>query len=272
MTSETMTEAGERTEAGHDSPGLRAYLPTRQLARALCSGSAVLIGKGWAWITAEGAKEAGSRLLYSGFGLYAGAYVAHTTPQIVMPVVVVGWIGGALMFAPSPPPPGKAKPRVDLTKPAATEDQHQDLVEDQELDEPEPEPDLESVARLVRCLAGTQHQGAHLDDLLATGELGDWDKDALKDALAEWEIPVEEKGFKLTLDGRQRVRQGVRLRDLPAGAGEAPAAAGEGAPSGPPSAPAQAPASTPPEGPAETVADPSPPLAPETLSGAPVGG
>ncbi|BDH16225.1 hypothetical protein [Streptomyces hygroscopicus] len=266
MTSETVTEAGERAKAGADSPGLRAYLPTRQLARALCSGSAVLIGKGWAWITAEGAKEAGTRLLYSGIGLYAGAYVAHTTPQIVMPVAVVGWIGGALMFAPSPPPPSKGRPPVDLTKQAAVEDQD----EDQDLNEPE--PDLDEVAGLVRCLAGTQHQGAHLDDLLATGELGDWDKDALKAALAEWEIPVEEKGFKLTLDGRQRVRQGVRLRDLPAGAGETPAAAGEGAPSGPPPAPAQPPANTPPEGPAEGPAAPSPPPAPEALSEAPVGG
>ncbi|MEU5547636.1 hypothetical protein AB0G85_35650 [Streptomyces sioyaensis] len=262
MTTETVTEAGESAKAGADSPGLRAYLPTRQMARALCSGSAVLIGKGWAWITAEGAKEAGSRLLYSGIGLYAGAYLAHTTPQVVMPVVVVGWIGGALMFAPSPPPPGKGRPPVDLTKQAAIED------EDQVLDE----PDLDAVVGLVRRLAGTQHQGAHLDDLLATGELGDWDKDALKAALAEWEIPVAEKGFKLILGGRQRVRQGVRLRDLPAGVGEAPAAAGEGAPFGPPSAPAQPPASTPPEGPAEAAADPSPPPAPGVLSEAPVGG
>ncbi|MFI1161970.1 hypothetical protein [Streptomyces sioyaensis] len=269
-TVETVTEAGERAKAGTDSPGLRAYLPTRQTARALCSGSAVLIGKGWAWITAEGAKEAGSRLLYSGIGLYAGAYLAHTNPQIVMPVAVVGWIGGALMFAPSPPPPGKGRPPVDLTKQAAVEDQDQDLDEDEVLDEPE--PDLDAVVGLVRRLAGTQHQGAHLDDLLATGELGDWDKDELKAALAEWEIPVGEKGFKLTLDGRQRVRQGVRLRDLPAGVGEAPAAAGEGAPSGPPSAPAQAPASTPPEGAAEGAADPSPPPAPGALSEAPVGG
>ncbi|MGA5637104.1 hypothetical protein [Streptomyces lydicamycinicus] len=265
MTTETVTEAGERAKAGADSPGLRAYLPTRQTARALCSGSAVLIGKGWAWITAEGAKEAGSRLLYSGLGLYAGAYVAHTNPQLVMPVVVVGWIGGALMFAPSPPPPGKGRP-VDLTKQAALDD----LDEDQDLDEPE--PDLDTVARLVRRLAGTEHQGAHLDDLLATGELGDWDKDALKAALTEWEIPVGEKGFTLRFNGRQRVRQGVRLRDLPAGAGEAPAAAGEGAPPGPPPVPAQPPASTPPEGPAEAAADPSPPPAPDPLSEAPVGG
>nr|WSX25669.1 hypothetical protein OG690_38665 [Streptomyces tubercidicus]WSX25682.1 hypothetical protein OG690_38730 [Streptomyces tubercidicus] len=268
MTSETVTESGERAEAGANSPGLRAYLPTRQIARALCSGSAVLIGKGWAWITAEGAKEAGSRLLYSGIGLYAAAYLAHTTPQIVMPVAVVGWIGGALMVAPSPPPPGKARPRVDLTKQAAVvEDQDQDLVEDQELEE----PDLDIVAQLVRRLSGKQ-QGAHLDDLLATGELGDWDKDVLKTALAEWEIPVEEKGFTLRFSGRQRVRQGVRLRDLPAGAGEAPAAAGEGAPSGPPSAPAQPPANTPPESPAQAAADPSPPPSPDPLSEAPVDG
>lgn len=265
MSAETVTETGERAEANADSPGLRAYLPTRQTARALCSGSAVLIGKGWTWITAEGVKEAGSRLLYSGIGLYAGAYLAHTNPQIVMPVAVVGWIGGALMFAPSPPPPGKARP-VDLTKQTALDD----LDEDQDLDEPE--PDLDTVAGLVRRLAGTEHQGAHLDDLLATGELGDWDKDALKAALIEWEIPVGEKGFTLRFNGRQRVRQGVRLRDLPAGAGEAPAAAGEGAPSGPLPAPTQPPASTPPEGPAEAAADPSPPPAPGALSEAPVGG
>lgn len=268
MSAETVTEAGERAKAGADSPGLRAYLPTRQLARALCSGSAVLIGKGWAWITAEGAKEAGSRLLYSALGLYAGVYLAHTNPQIVMPVAVVGWIAGALMFAPSPPPPGKARPRVDLTKQAVVEDAR---VEDQDQDlvEPEPEPDFDVVVELIRRLADGR-QGAHLAQLVASGELGDWEQADLKAALARWYLPVEE--FKLRLDGRQRVREGVRVRHLPAGAGEAPAAAGEGAPSGPPSAPARPPSSAPPEGPAESVADPSPPPAPEALSEAPVGG
>lgn len=266
MTSETVTEAGERTTAGADSPGLRAYLPTRQVARALCSGSAVLVGKGWAWITAEGVKEAGSRLLYSGIGLYAGAYLAHSNPQIVMPVAVVGWIGGALMLAPSPPPPGKAKAerRVDLSKQAAVED---DLDEDQDLDEPE--PDFDVVVELIRRLADGR-QGTHLAQLVASGELGDWEQADLKAALAQWDLPVEE--FKLRLDGRQRVREGVRVRHLPAGAGEAPAAAGEGAPSGPPPAPAQPPASTPPQGPARGDAASSPPPSPEALSGAPVGG
>ncbi|MCX4639529.1 hypothetical protein OG775_31195 [Streptomyces platensis] len=276
MSAETTMEAGERAEAGHDSPGLRAYLPNRQMVRALCSGSAVLVGRGWAWITAEGPKETRARLGYTALGAYAGVYVADSMPQIVMPAVVVGWIGAALMLAPSPPPPGgAARPAVNLTKGA--DEEHQEDEHDQAVEEDEDfvEPDMETVAGLIRRLAGTQ-QGAHLDDLLATGELGDWDKDELKTALAEWEIPVEEKGFTLRFSGRQRVRQGVRLRDLPAGAGEAPAGAGEGPTPAPAQHPAEtpgsAPSSTPSAGPAPAAADPSPHPASDPSQGAPVDG
>lgn len=220
-------------------------------------------------MTAEGPKEAGTRLLYSSLGLYAGAYAAHTTPQIVMPIAVVGWIGGALMLAPSPPPPGKGRPSVDLTKQAADEDEHQDLDEDQDQDLDQVEPDRDMVVELIRRVAEGR-QGAHLAQLVQTGELGDWDHTDIKSACCEWGLPVEE--FKLRLDGRQRVREGVRVRHLPTGVGEGPSAAGEGCPPGSPPAPAQPLASTPPESPAEDAADPSPPPAPEDLSEAPVGG
>lgn len=226
MTTETVTEAGEQA----NSPGLRAYLPNRQFARALCSGSAVLIGRGWAWITAEGAKEAGARLLYTGIGAYAGVNVAHTMPQIAMPAAMIGWCGAALMLAPSPPPPGRtARPAVNLTKaaPAAA-----DAAADEDQDQ-EDEVTLDEVVQAARAIAKANgHQGAHLDDIAA--ELT-WTKQELRDFLAGWGVPVSE--FKLRFDGRQRVRLGVRVGDLPAGPGEAPstasAGAGEGAPEDP---------------------------------------
>ncbi|MEU7154720.1 hypothetical protein AB0B15_42980 [Streptomyces sp. NPDC045456] len=284
MTTEIVQEAGEQAteqtpEQAADGTGLRAFLPDRRFARSLCAGTAVLVGRGWAWITADGAKEAGARLGYTAIGAYVAVYSAGTMPQVVMPVGLVGWCAAALMLAPSPPPPGPA-PAVSLTKVPADDDLADDF--DQEDDE-DLVLDLDTVARLVRTVAADHgHQGAHLATLVATGELGDWDQQDLRDALTEWGVPVEE--FKLRFSGRQRVRIGVRLRALPEGVGEAPVEPPPGTPSGPPSGagegaplratqhpadgPESAPGGGPVGGPAGAAAGPSPRLSPDPSHGA----
>ncbi|MEU7178826.1 MULTISPECIES: hypothetical protein [Streptomyces] len=306
-TTETTTAAGEPDAADSPTPiKLRAYLlPNRRFAADLCTGSAYLLKEGGAWLVGAGIKEFGTRLGYTALGGYVALYAAHTAPQIVMPTASLGWCAAALLYSRSPTPDqegGRAKrwlrdrkgkgaeaPKISLTK--STDPDHEDG-QGPELEKGVVEPDLDMVVRLVRHLADRgpgqrPHQGAHLDDLIDTGELGDWDKDTLKDALTEWGIPVEEKGFKLTLDGRQRVRQGVRVGDLPHGTGEGPqhppagppSRAGEAAPEplthhppAPPSpAPPQPPAQTPAEGAVEGAANPSPRPAPAPSPEGPVG-
>ncbi|MFI8995694.1 hypothetical protein [Streptomyces sp. NPDC053542] len=257
MTDET---TGERPieEAAPDRAriDLRPYLPNREAFEALFTGSTALIGRGWAWITAEDWKEALTRLGYVAGGGYVAAYLVCTHPAYGMPVAVIGWCAAAWMHAPSPPP-------AERPAPFDEDDDQEELELDEGLEEDVcPTPEL--VAALVRKLAGTEHQGAHLAQLLDTGLLGDWDQDDLKTALASWGIPTDK--FKLYLGGRQRVRVGVRVRDLPAGLGEVPTAAGEGDPSAPALAPAVAAAHTPPAAAAveadAAAAEPSPPLAP----------
>ncbi|MER7395469.1 hypothetical protein ABT381_08130 [Streptomyces sp. NPDC000151] len=238
MTDETTGERPtEEAAPGRTRIDVRPYLPNREAAGALFTGSSALIARGWAWVTAEDWKEALARLGYVAGGGYVLAYLAHNHPSVVMPVGLVGWGVAAWMHTPSPTPATK--------RPAAAEDADQEHDEDLDDQAFSPAPDLELVAALVRKLAGTEHQGAHLDDLIATGELGDWEKADLKAALTAWEVPVEE-GLKLRFNGQQRNRQGVRLRDLPAGLGEAPAEAGEGAPPTPAQNPAPVAAEHPP--------------------------
>jgi hypothetical protein len=289
MTAETVTDAGEQDETAQSPPpGLRAYLPNRRFARDLCTGSAALVARGFGWMVADGIREAGIRLGYTAGACYVGAYLAEHYTPIAMPGLVIGWCGAALAHAkpPSPPPGRTDRPegsrRIDFTKRPAADIQADSGTEAEEepllnVEDDQEEPDLDTVTALIRRLADRgpdqrPHQGAHLDDLIDTGELGDWDKDTLKDALEEWGISVEEGGFKLTLGGRQRVRQGVRLRDLPAGAGQAPAplptGAREGAPTTPTQHPAAAPADTPPEAAAEAAPAPSPRSAPPPSLGA----
>ncbi|MGV4930291.1 hypothetical protein [Streptomyces sp. HJ7] len=247
-----------------DSPGLRAYLPDRRFAAALCTGSAVLVGKGWGWITADGPKTAGARLGYTALGGYVGAYVVDAYTPVAMPALVVGWGVAALMHSRPSPPPAGGRPRVSLTKSAPANGDEVLDEEDQEPEEETPAPDRATVVALVRRVA-EDRQGAHLAQLVETGELGDWDQADLKAALCAWGLPVEE--FKLRFGGRQRVREGVRVRHLPRPAGEAPA--------NPPPTPAAGPAVAPPEGlpsgPLEVPPAPSPPPALQGLSGAPVG-
>jgi hypothetical protein len=268
MTTETVGEAGEQsTEKAGTAASLRAYLPNRRTAGALCTGSGVLVGRWWGWVTDQGVREAGARIGYTGLGGYAAAYIASDYPSIAMPAVVIGWCGAALMHH-SPPPRTAAKGRRITLRKRSSAPVDAEPVEDDIEDQAA--VDLDVVAALIRDVAGTEHQGAHLDDLVATGELGDWDKATLRSALDEWDVPVTE--FKLRFNGRQRVRMGVRLRDLPAGAGEglqaAPAGAGEGAPGIPAQHPATGPVPAPSAAGAGAAEAPSPRSAPAVAQGA----
>ncbi|MFJ4577532.1 hypothetical protein ACIP4W_40550 [Streptomyces sp. NPDC088846] len=102
-------------------------------------------------------------------------------------------------------------------------------VEEQADDGPVTEIEAEDVVDLIRDIAARNgHQGVHLDDLVVHPLFEGWEKRELKAALPDsWGIPVDD--FKLRFGGRQRVRDGVRLRDLPPAPGEGPGdAAGEG--------------------------------------------
>ncbi|MEU5431016.1 hypothetical protein AB0H73_36180 [Streptomyces olivoreticuli] len=256
---------------------LRPYLPTRSNLAAPLSGvgagTAVLIGRGWTWLWAEGPQDA---LMRAGGVVLAGYAGVNTVTTIggpfvgyITPAAVVGWCVSAKLHAPKGE---EEKPMKEKKQPTTADNEDQDD-EPEYLDEAE-EVEVEDVAALIRAVAARhQHQGAHLDDLLAEPFFEGWGKADLKAALTDdWGLPVE--GFKLffpTPSGkRQRNREGVRLRHLP----PAPArGAGEGlvrdlspAPS---QTPVEAPASTPSGAPAEATVEgavePSP-TAPEAPS------
>ncbi len=229
---------------------LRPYLPTRTaLAVPLAgvgAGSAVLLGKGWKWVWEDGLQEAGIRAGGVALGAYAGVHtiVAVTGPFVgyAIPAAVVGWVVAAKKHAPA-----EAKARMPAGE-SAPADRTRDAGDDEPVlaDEFEHEelPGIEAgeVADLIREVATRhEHQGAHLEDLLAEPLFEGWEKGELKTALTEsWGLPVE--SFKLifkTPQGRaQRVRDGVRLRHLPQppaeGVGEGPARGLSVVPSQPP--------------------------------------
>jgi len=248
---------------------LRPYLPTRSaLAGPLAgvgAGSAALFGKGWQWLWEDGAREAGIRAGGVGLGAYVGVHtVAVVTGPFVgyaLPAAVVAWVVAAKHHAPP-------EAKTTMGKPAPT-DRTPDAGDDEpvlaEEFEPEEQPAIEAgeVAGLIREVAARHdHQGAHLEDLLAEPLFEGWEKGDLKAALTEsWGMPVE--SFKLIFKGpqgrAQRVRDGVRLRHLPQppaeGAGEGPARGLSVVPSGPSAVGLS-------KAPAEASVDPSP-AAPE---------
>ncbi|MGW4510170.1 hypothetical protein ACWENO_36590 [Streptomyces sp. NPDC004436] len=246
---------------------LRPYLPTRDQLRTpfngVGAGTRVLVRQGCTWIAKDGwIWEGWTKVGAIAGGVYFGLPAVWTVVQSVtgpyapfVPTVaaVCGCVA-AKRFAPDEaaektPKTTKAVPAAQ----AAAEEPDEDAPEYLD-DEPSDEPiEADEVVALIRTVAARQqHQGAHLDDLLAEPLFEGWDKAALKAALTdEWGLPVE--GFKLifkTPEGRaQRNRDGVRLRHLP----PAPArGAGEGPVRGLSLVPSQTPASTPPGGPAST--------------------
>ncbi|MFE9407167.1 hypothetical protein ACFYNY_36250 [Streptomyces sp. NPDC006530] len=218
---------------------LRPYLPTpRNLTgpmRGVGAGSLVLLSRGWTWVWAEGIQDGAMR---AGGAVLAG-YAAVNTAVVmagpflgyVVPAAVVGWCAVAKHHAPAAP--------AEKVVEAADEDQDDAPVEEFGIEDGDV-LEVDEVAALIREIAGRHdHQGAHLDDLLAEPDFEGWEKGELKAALVEdWGLPVE--SFKLMFGGRQRVRDGVRLRHLPAPLRAVPTAAGEGPLSGPQSTPLSA--------------------------------
>ncbi|MGK5500511.1 hypothetical protein [Streptomyces sp. URMC 125] len=227
---------------------LRPYLPTRaNLAAPLAgvgAGTRVLIGRGWTWLWKEGPQDAALRAGGVVLAGYAGVNTATVLAGPYLPFLptaaVVGWCVAAKLNAPKT---GAAPQRADSSpegEPAAVpagEVEHQEHAEEAAVEVIE----AGDVAALIRAVAARhKHQGAHLEDLLAEPLFEGWTKSELKAALSDdWGLPVE--SFKLIFDGRQRVRDGVRLKHLPPvlrpvpdGTGEGPApGAGEGCPPGP---------------------------------------
>ncbi|KAB7850147.1 hypothetical protein [Streptomyces mobaraensis] len=85
---------------------LRPYLPPREAIDALCTGSVAMVGRGWAWITAEDWRAALRRLGYTGVTGYVVVYTAAHTPAApyALPAGVLLWCCAAWMHAPAEAP------------------------------------------------------------------------------------------------------------------------------------------------------------------------
>lgn len=173
---------------------IRAVLAVNGAGTALWRGTRILITRGWD-VLGEHFTGWEKWAALSGAG-YVAAYAAAQQPEIarfVVPMSVIGWCVTAWWV--SPPAPG------DQATPASVM-----------LEEPDDALTLDTLTEVVRRVA-EDRQGAHLADLLQQPEFEGWQQPELKTAITRLGAPVEE--FKLILGGRQRVRAGVRLRDLP---------------------------------------------------------
>ena len=197
----------------------------------LWAGSRLLAGRGWTLIGRYlTGWEKPAALGFAGYVTVHTAIQYPTAAQFAVPGAVIGWCVTAWWIA----PPSPATPDGPGPVPNAA-------------DEQPPQLSLDALADAVRRVAGPR-QGAHLAQLLDTPEFASWEQPDLKAQILARGVPVGE--FKLILDGRQRVRDGVRLRDLPPPAtpGPAhspPAGPAPGAPADPAPHPVQDPASGP---------------------------
>jgi hypothetical protein len=204
---------------------LRPYLPTRYFAASLCSGSAALTRRGWEWVTASGGKTARGRLAGLGLAVYVAGYEELHGQTWILPVVCGAWVVGALVHSPAAPAPaGKVDEHQD------EDDELADEEEGDTAEAPAPPVDVDLVACLAHELAtaddSANRNAVQLDHLLT--HLPMVSKTQLVTALTDAGVPIKE-GVKYRLgEGRQRVRQGVRLEDLPTGAGDAPPAPAAG--------------------------------------------
>ncbi|MCZ0207919.1 hypothetical protein OZK63_21130 [Streptomyces sp. UMAF16] len=206
---------------------IRPVLAVRGAGTALWTGTVILVRRGWALLGAhlDGAERVGV-LAFTG---YAIAFSATRYPHIThfaVPGAGIAWCVAAWLVA---PPAARARTATGPA-PADAEEPCEPLA-------------LDTLSAVVRRVAGDR-QGAHLADLLAEPELTGWEQSDLKATITALGVPVEE--FKLRFSGRQRVRDGVRLRDLP-----------------PPAAPGPAPTAAPAPAPAPPLGGPPPP-APHT--------
>ncbi|WP_424891802.1 hypothetical protein [Streptomyces sp. XH2] len=189
---------------------LRPYLPSRGAAEALCTGSAALVGRGWAWITAEDWRTALTRLGYVGAGGYVTVYMlAHTAvPPYVLPIGTVAWCAAAWMHAtPNEPDEDEAEPEA----PGQDEDE-EPVVQARAVS-------LEELCALVRTIA-QGGAGAHLSALAEHLPDGPHDASAVRALCAAHGVPVSKS---VRQPGRS-VSTGVRVADLPPAPRASPAA------------------------------------------------
>ncbi len=204
---------------------IRSVLAVTGAGTALWRGTRILITRGWD-LFGEHLEGWEKWAALAGAG-YVAVYATIQQPDVarfVVPASVVGWCLAAWWVSP-PAPRGTA-----TTDAVVVEEPGETLT-------------LDTLTEVARRVA-EDRRGAHLADLLQQPEFAGWEQADLKAAITDLEVPV--KGFKLILDGRQRVRDGVRLRDLPAPAAPAP---GSAAPSGGPVEPAPPTAPDPAPGP-----------------------
>lgn len=226
-------DAGESTTPPlpHRIAGeLRPVLAVHGAGSALWTGSLILVRRGWALLGThlDGLERAGA-IAFSG---YVTVYAAHQYPsaaEFAAPGAAIAWCVAAWCVAPP----------ATRTTPTPSPHTH-------DADEQREGLALDTLTAVVRRVAGDR-QGAHLADLLTEPELEGWEQPDLKAAIQALDVPVEE--FKLRFAGRQRVRDGVRLRDLPPppALDPAPAAVLAATPGGPP-APAPRPDPAPTQG------------------------
>jgi hypothetical protein len=224
-------EAGEQTTPRlhrRIAAELRPILAVRGAGASLYAGSCILIRRGWTLLLErlDGWERYGA-LAFGGYVTVYGCMHAPHLARFAVPGAVVGWCVAAWWTAPLPARPPAQQP--------------------DEEEETGPELTLDELAAVVRRVA-KHRQGAHLADLLNEPELVGWTQPELKATAVDFGLPVEE--FKLILSGRQRVRDGIRVRDLPPEPAPEPAVEAPAAPPpGPPADPAPQPLSAPATGP-----------------------
>ncbi|MFI7293985.1 hypothetical protein [Streptomyces sp. NPDC050121] len=195
---------------------LRPILAVRGVGASLFAGSIVLVRRCWTLLGRH--LDGWERFGALAFGGYVTVYAAIHAPHIArfaVPGAAIVWCTAAWCVAPLPGPP--------VDEEGASDEESEALLS------------LDEFSAVVRRVS-RHRQGAHLADLLQEPELVGWTQPELKAAAVAFGLPVEE--FKLILGGRQRVRDGIRVRDLPPAPDTAPPAS---TPSGTPADPAPQP-------------------------------
>ncbi|WP_127201760.1 hypothetical protein [Streptomyces sp. Z26] len=204
------------------------------MVAAWWTGSRVLVTTTWEWVTADDGKERAGRLTTLAVG---GALVATAG---VTRAPALGWLVPAVWtlaaWAAAPFPGAEPSPEQDQ--------QNTGEPGEQPTTEPPALPAADIVARAVREIcADTAQRGVHLAHL--ADEIPGATKAAVRRALEDAAVPITQSLNLKHAGGRQLNRQGVLLRDLPAGLGEDPAPApAEGPLPGPLQPPAHTPVST----------------------------